>query len=270
MISLQTKKKKSFSPLFFFKIEYTILIILQNTIKMSIQDALIKVEYKELTVDIIAKYNGFTDVELEMLKMFWNRVFNDGWIYLSKIVIIDAMRYKKISNFYKETLRMYYIENIDYKEISKDDDLINKYNDFANEGQSELAKPKHTGGKAQKYYAITCNTFLDLIKKSEYRLSRKKSLIQEKNISDKLSLLLNGKREVYISETRQMIDILTDTEIIEVKRYSNRLASVGQILYYGKYYNNRKMRIHLFNHDNQKDTLFEEICNHLNITITYE
>lgn len=34
------------------KIEYTIFIILQYTIKMSIQDALIKFEYKEPTVDL--------------------------------------------------------------------------------------------------------------------------------------------------------------------------------------------------------------------------
>ena len=83
-------------------------------------------------------------------------------------------------------------------------------------------------------------------------------------------MLLNGKREVFISDNSRRIDILTDTEIIEVKKYTNRLASVGQILYYSKYYSNHKMRIHLFNHDNQKDIIFEEICNHLNITITYE
>ena len=34
------------------KIEYTIFIILQYTIKMSIQDALIKFDYKEPTVDL--------------------------------------------------------------------------------------------------------------------------------------------------------------------------------------------------------------------------
>ena len=202
---------------------------------MSIQDALIKFEYKEPNIDIIAKYNGFTDVEVNMLKMFWNRVFNDGWIYLSKIMIIDAMRYKKVSDFYNTIIRKYYQENIDYKEIKKDDDLINKYIEIPNAILKSLGKPKHKRGKAQKYYAITSETFLDLIKKSEYKLS-KQIVYNEKIIADKLSLLLNGVREVYINETKQRIDILTDDEIIEVKSFKCRMAAVGQILYYHNYF----------------------------------
>ena len=236
---------------------------------MSIQDALIKFEYKEPNIDIIAKYNGFTDVEVNMLKMFWNRVFNDGWIYLSKIMIIDAMRYKKVSDFYNTIIRKYYQENIDYKEIKKDDDLINKYIEIPNAILKSLGKPKHTGGKAQKYYAITSETFLDLIKKSEYKLS-KQIVYNEKIIADKLSLLLNGVREVYINETKQRIDILTDDEIIEVKSFKCRMAAVGQILYYHNYYNNRKMRIHLFENYDERDTVFEKICANVNIAVTYD
>ena len=132
---------------------------------MSIQDALIKFEYKEPNIDIIAKYNGFTDTELDMLKMFWDPVFNDGWLYLSKIIITDIMGYKKVSDFYNTILRMDYIKNIDYKEINKDSELIKLNIEIPNAILKSLGKSKHTGGKAQKYYAITGATYKKMLMK---------------------------------------------------------------------------------------------------------
>ena len=132
---------------------------------MSIQDALIKFEYKEPNIDIIAKYNGFTDTELDMLKMFWDPVFNDGWLYLSPVKITDIMGYSQISSFYKDTLRMDYIENIDYKEIDKDSELIKLNIEIPNGGEPPFKNQTHKRGKAQKYYAITGETYKKMLMK---------------------------------------------------------------------------------------------------------
>ena len=239
---------------------------------MDIQAALVKFEYKEPTIEQIAIHVGFNENEIKLMTLFWSDDFDKNWIYLSDDMILNSMTNETgrmyLTHFYNQVLFTDFIVDIDYKEIKKDDNLIKKYEEVLNIDQSSIINKIKSNRK--KYYAITGKTYVDLIKNSKYRLSKKRSLIQEKDISDKLSLLLNGKREVFISDNSRRIDILTDTEIIEVKKYTNRLASVGQILYYSKYYSNHKMRIHLFNHDNQKDIIFEEICNHLNITITYE
>jgi phage anti-repressor protein len=130
---------------------------------MNIQEALVKFEYKEPNIGQIAEYVGFNENEIKMINLFWQSAFNDGWLYLSPYMIKTEMGYKKISSFYVDTLRKHYKKNIDYKEISKDDDLINKYNDFASADSPSLAKPKHTGGTAQKYYAITGETYKKML-----------------------------------------------------------------------------------------------------------
>ena len=79
---------------------------------------------------------------------------------------------------------------------------------------------------------------------------------------------MGGKREVCINGKR--IDILTDMEVIEVKNYRTMLSAVGQVLYYSRYYTDRKMRIHLFNHKGRRDKYFEDMCSKLDINVTYE
>jgi hypothetical protein len=61
---------------------------------------------------------------------------------------------------------------------------------------------------------------------------------------DCLALQLNGKTEVQTPSGR--IDILTKTEVIEVKRASGYKSAIGQVKCYGQHYPNHKIRIHLF------------------------
>lgn len=67
------------------------------------------------------------------------------------------------------------------------------------------------------------------------------------------------------------IDILTDTEIIEVKVAKNWKHSIGQILVYSKAYPTHNKRIHLFD---MSDTLdidsIKDVCDSFDIILTYE
>jgi hypothetical protein len=85
---------------------------------------------------------------------------------------------------------------------------------------------------------------------AEYELYLKKSQrtltsgIREKNIQAYLAQKLKGKIE--IKTLAGVIDILTQTEIIEVKSIREWKSALGQILVYGDYYPSHQKRIHLF------------------------
>ena len=56
----------------------------------------------------------------------------DGWIYLNDEIILEQMTNEtnkdSIPHFYKRVLRTNnYIEEVDYKKISKDDELVKIY-----------------------------------------------------------------------------------------------------------------------------------------------
>ena len=53
--------------------------------------------------------------------------------------------------FSRHTLRKKYKENIDFKEIKADDDLVKIYESL-NEDQSPFKKSTHKRGKIKKYY----------------------------------------------------------------------------------------------------------------------
>ena len=135
---------------------------------MNIQDALVKLEYKEPDIEQLAILHNFTSDEQKMIKMFWEPAFNGNWIYLSPTMINQDMCYKKISTFYTDTLYTFYVKDIDYKEINKHDELVkmyNKYQQIPNEEISSLGKKVHTGGRVQKYYAITGKTLKKMLMK---------------------------------------------------------------------------------------------------------
>jgi len=66
----------------------------------------------------------------------------------------------------------------------------------------------------------------------------------EAKVRDRLAKELNGKTEVSTPVGR--IDILTKTEVIEVKKVTGWKGAIGQVKSYGKYHPNHKLRIHLF------------------------
>ena len=118
---------------------------------------LAKYDYKEFSIQQLAEHMGFSSDEQRMIKLFREPAFNNNWVYLRPELITQDMGYNQISSFYKITLRPNYIENIDFKEIKKDDDLVKTYEEYQknlNGFQNPLGKKVHTGGKAQKYYDI--------------------------------------------------------------------------------------------------------------------
>ena len=68
------------------------------------------------------------------------------------------------------------------------------------------------------------------------------------------------------------IDILTDTEIIEIKKWEDHKKAIGQIMGYGIYYPKLNKRIHFFGPkptEKQMSSILE-VCETLKIKITEE
>jgi hypothetical protein len=89
---------------------------------------------------------------------------------------------------------------------------------------------------------------------------------KEKKIQLKLLKELKGQIEV---ETEcGFIDLLTDTELIEIKDGILWKHGVGQLIVYSEYYPNHQKRLHLF--DMINDSKINKICIKNNIIVTYE
>ena len=91
----------------------------------------------------------------------------------------------------------------------------------------------------------------------------------ENQVRDKLASQLKGKTEVMTLAGN--IDILTSTEVIEVKEVRLWKAAVGQVSIYRNYYPRHTRRIHLFGsaHSRFKE-MVERNCHKLHIRITWD
>ena len=94
------------------------------------------------------------------------------------------------------------------------------------------------------------------------------NICNEHNIVLKLNDKLNGQLEVYTQCGK--IDIVTDTEIIEVKEYKLWKHALGQILVYSYYYPDKNKRIHLFNCGNNNMNIIETIYTIHDVILSYE
>lgn len=85
----------------------------------------------------------------------------------------------------------------------------------------------------------------------------------------RLAKKLCGETEVSTPVGR--IDIVTKTEIIELKNAKNWKGAIGQIKSYGKFYPDHKLRIHLFGKlTKTKLQHIKSICESEHITLTWE
>lgn len=91
----------------------------------------------------------------------------------------------------------------------------------------------------------------------------------EKQVADRLSLKLQGQREVSTSFGR--IDVLADDQLIEVKHYRSWKGAVGQVLAYSVDYPKHQKRIHLYGHpvDYDVSSVFD-FCILLGIVVTLD
>lgn len=91
----------------------------------------------------------------------------------------------------------------------------------------------------------------------------------ELKISKKLALSLKGRTEVEVPSGR--IDVLTKTEVIEVKSAEQWKSAIGQVLTYSAYYPKCQPRIHLFGKVNLKQKkVIEFQCDRLGVVLTWE
>lgn len=103
-------------------------------------------------------------------------------------------------------------------------------------------------------------------------LNRNKRIVStpESVIRDKLAAKLkNATTEVICNAGK--IDILTDTEIIEVKNVNKWKSAIGQVLVYGLYYPSKTKRIHLFGKitDSAKKMVLLD-ANKLGVCVTFD
>ncbi len=67
------------------------------------------------------------------------------------------------------------------------------------------------------------------------------------------------------------VDILTPTHIIEVKNAREWKAALGQVLVYSGYFEDKKLRIHLFGNTNKESSaIIIKTCKRFDITVTFE
>jgi hypothetical protein len=97
--------------------------------------------------------------------------------------------------------------------------------------------------------------------------------IQRKNhpervVRDRLQVQLGGKVEAYTKYG--LIDLLTETELIEIKVVNRWKDAIGHILAKSEKYPNHQKRLHLFGHQEPILDNIEEVCDRLGIRVTFE
>lgn len=93
--------------------------------------------------------------------------------------------------------------------------------------------------------------------------------MSEATIRDKLARQERGQTEVYCPVGR--VDILTETEVIEVKSAKEWKAALGQAVAYKYFYPSKTPRIHLYRHC-PKETryLIEIVCKSDGVRVTWD
>jgi hypothetical protein len=90
----------------------------------------------------------------------------------------------------------------------------------------------------------------------------------ERMVRDRLQALLGGKVEAYTKFG--LIDLLTDTELIEIKVAHRWKDAIGHILAKSEKYPNHQKRLHLFSHQEPILENIESVCDRLSIRVTFE
>ncbi|CAB1121308.1 unnamed protein product [Ectocarpus sp. CCAP 1310/34] len=97
--------------------------------------------------------------------------------------------------------------------------------------------------------------------------------VKESSVRDALASIVGGETE---KETPVgFIDVLSDTEVIEVKYYKQWRGALGQVLAYQAYYPGLAKRVHLFAQTGKKDTekyveSTKSVCDTHAVKVTFE
>ena len=101
------------------------------------------------------------------------------------------------------------------------------------------------------------------------RQQTKRKDAYEKWYVQRLQEQLGG--EIEVMTPGGMVDLVTDTQLIEVKKIKNWKAAIGQVLVYGEYFPHHQKRIHLFGSGRGPYFgLIEQHCQKQKIILTWE
>ena len=112
-----------------------------------------------------------------------------------------------------------------------------------------------------------------LIEPVEYKQEGMSNKVRESSVRDALASLVAGRTEV---ETPSgFIDVLSDTQVIEVKYYRKWKDGLGQVFAYQSHYPRLARRLHLFAHHGDVDTnkyfeLAKSVCDTHAVEVTFE
>lgn len=90
----------------------------------------------------------------------------------------------------------------------------------------------------------------------------------ERDVRDRLQSQLGGKVEAYTKFG--LIDLLTETELIEIKVMNRWKDAIGHILAKSYKYPNHSKRLHLFGSEEPNLETIEDVCRPWNIRVTFE
>lgn len=110
----------------------------------------------------LANIAGFTKKEIRMLETFWQPAFNKSWIYLSDDIIKTYLT--------NETGIPYYEKDFDYKQVSKDNELVNSY---SSKMKSEKSRLPAMVGNRKKYYIVSGECYKSLLMSSRTDAGRR-------------------------------------------------------------------------------------------------
>lgn len=115
--------------------------------------------------------------------------------------------------------------------------------------------------------AVKCLQELQLIEGQLFGFDQKNNI--EYQIRNRLKSEVGGEVEVVTAVGR--IDLLTVTEVIEIKNINDWKEALGKMLAYSAFFPEHSKRIHLFGHsDLTKLVLAQATCSEFDITVTFE
>lgn len=202
-----------------------------------------------------------------LIELFSSTAFYGGWVALSDYIIqqYTAIRRKSknaIDNFIRCTLKRYYRYNEDYKQIDYNSIYIRKYNES---GWASTSFFGH-GEPKRNYFAVSRECLIDLVQKKKYKPL--KGIPNERKVKTKLAELYNGRVDARFHFG--IVDVLTKTEVIFVRRGSKWSNAVGHALTASLYFEDISPHIHLFDTSEKRKVEIEAACKLLSVKCTFE
>jgi hypothetical protein len=217
-----------------------------------------------------------SDTQNVAIKDSWIR--DDGYISFTKMCKHGG---KKPSNFTKTASAQKLVDTLSNRLGVPSSTLIRVYRgNSPNEPQGTWVHP-HIATYAAQWisvsFSLDVSEWIEEWKLINYKnpnryeeslesITPDSTVNEEKLIQDRLQKELGGETEV--KTPVGYIDLLTSTEIIEIKAYACWKHALGQVYAYSTYYPSLKRRLHLFG--GEPNIELEKICESLDIRVTYE